>query len=724
MGAAAAADGLRLANRLSTDMSQQWVRRAQYEALIRGEHSNGPRGRITFCVYTCDLDEGRGDVYVAAGLGLALVELGFGIVLVPRNQWNALEPTSLVVAMLPTFEPSVVPHGTPVIAWVRNETDRWCASGKLIAYDRVIASSALALRELARWTPAAAGVLPIGVDTQLFTLPPEDQLRVPTAVTTAHFWGSVRNVHQALIDLADDADVVMIGNAAGAPARLGRWHRPSVPYFSLPLIYAQTRLVIDDMNPTTVGYGSLNSRFFESAACGALPVMNGILGIRELGLPEVPHYTDAESLSARLAERRADPDGTRAMANHLATVVRRDHSWQARATAFCDVLGDLIDGEAPDSVAPRQALHFFPDYRAGNPYQAMLYEALGTVGAHPVPVPDVIQHLKNVLAGDASPGILHIHWTGPILQWARGPFRAKQVLDLFSDLLRQFKMRGGKLVWTVHNVLPHDANHRWAEIQLARLLAEHADRIHVLSSATLDAVRPYYDLPAERVRVVEHSSYEGIYPLWISKAAARERLGIAAHDRAIIALGGIRPYKGLSRLLTIFERLSKTDPTLRLLVAGKPGRFPGVVELQQLCEAHPRIVSRFEHVPDDQLQVWMTAADLAVLPYAGILNSGALLLAQTFGLPVVAPRTGAVRDLESSLPMQTFELRDDDSLAEALQAALQRFTASPENARHAREQARGFSRAQTPLKMAEGFATSVVAELLTEQAFEQDRLTT
>lgn len=710
---AAADEQPRVANGLITEVAQDWARRAQYEALIRGEHADGPRGRITFCVYTCDLDEGRGDVYVAAGLGLELVQLGFGVLLVPRDRWNALEPTSLVVAMLPTFEPSAVPAGTPVIAWVRNETDRWCASDALVAYDRVIASSALALRELARWTPVAGGVLPIGVDTTLFSLPPDDQPRVPAAVTTAHFWGSVRNVHQALIDLPDEADVVMIGNAVGAPERLARWHRPSVSYFALPRIYAQTDLVVDDMNPTTVGYGSLNSRFFESAACGSLPVMNGVLGIRELGLPEVPHYIDADTLLARLTERRADVDGTRARARHLATIVRRDHSWQARAKTFCDLLEDLIAGTSPSSVVPRQALHFFPDYRAGNPYQAMLYDALGAVGAHAVPVPDVIQHLKNVLAGAGAPGILHIHWTGPILQWARGPFRAKQVLDLFSDLLREFKTRGGKLVWTVHNVLPHDANHRWAEIQLARLLAEHADRVHVLSSATLDAVRPYYELPRDRVRLVEHSSYEGVYPTWISKAAARERLGLAEHDRVIIALGGIRPYKGLNRLLAIFEELSKADPTLRLLVAGKPGRFPGVVELQQMCESHPRIVSRFEHVPDDQLQVWMKAADLAVLPYAGILNSGALMLAQTFGLPVVAPRTGAVLDLVSSLPMETFELKDDHSLAGALQAALQRFATSPSVARQARDRARSFSQAQTPTKMAEEFATSVVADLLT-----------
>ena len=697
-----------------TNTAEQARRRAKYERLIRGDHSDGERGRITFCVYTTNLDEGRGDVYVAAGLGLELVQLGYGVTLVPRAQWRSIGATSLVVAMLPDFEPSVVPFGTPVVAWVRNETDRWCTSGTLPAYDRVIASSSLALRELARWTPSGGGVLPIGVDTTLFSLPPDGGTRWATAVTTAHFWGSVRNVHQALIDLPGDADVVMIGNAVGAPQGLARWHRPAVPYFTLPEIYRRTSLVIDDMNPTTLGYGSLNSRFFESAACGALPVVNGVLGIRELGLPDVPHYVDSATLVARLRERRADVDGTRAMAAELSAIIRRDHSWKVRAKAFCELFEDLIEHGPPSGVSPRRALHFFPDYRAGNPYQSMLYGSLSKAQTHALPVADVIEHLRRVVNGSAEPGLLHIHWTGPILQWARGPFRAKQVLDLFADLLRQFKEQGGRLIWTVHNVLPHDANHRWAEIQLARVLADQADRIHILSNATLDAVRPYYELPRERVRLVEHSSYDDVYPNWISRAAARERLGIAEHDKAIIALGGIRPYKGLSRLLAIFEELSDVDPTLRLLVAGKPGRFPGVDELQSKCEVHPRIVSRFDHVPDSQLQVWMKAADLAVLPYAGILNSGALLLAQTFGLPVVAPRTGAILDLEGLIPMQTFDLKDDASLKDALLAGLRRFTSGQSDAESAREEARAFCEQQSPAAMADTFATSIVAELLSQ----------
>jgi glycosyltransferase involved in cell wall biosynthesis len=253
-------------------------------------------------------------------------------------------------------------------------------------------------------------------------------------------------------------------------------------------------------------------------------------------------------------------------------------------------------------------------------------------------------------------------------------------------------------------VLPHDARHRWAEIELARLLADRADLVQVLSESTLDAVAGVYELDRSKVVVIEHSSYVGEYPDWISREAARRRLGILRGEKALIVLGGIRPYKGIDVLLDVFDELVDRDPTLRLLVAGKPSHHEEVAALSERCQQHPRVISSFDYVPDDQLQVWMNAADLAVLPYRDILNSGAFLLAQSFGLPVAAPDAGTLRSWAGQPHVWLFDPTDPASLSSEITAALEDVVLDPDRLRAS---ALAAAQSRTPDQMAAAFAKAV-----------------
>lgn len=361
---------------------------------------------------------------------------------------------------------------------------------------------------------------------------------------------------------------------------------------------------------------------------------------------------------------------------------------------------------AQDLQAPEaeRILHFFPDYSSGNPFQTMLHSRLGLVGARPVAVSNLVQHLRRSAEEPGDPGVLSLHWTVPILQRASGPFRAKLLLDRFTAALDGFLGAGGRLIWTVHNVLPHDAVHRWAEIDLARLLADRADLVHVLSEATFEAVGDLYHLDPAKVVVIEHSSYLGYYPDQVTREEARQRLGLEHDHQVLLALGGIRPYKGLDLLLDVFERLAEPDPTLRLLVAGRAIDGQAVEQLRERCASTDRVIAHFEHVADDELQVWMRAADLAVLPYRAVLNSGAFLLAQTFGLPVVAPRVGALRSWEDEPQVTLFDPADSRSLAEAITQALGALQQDPSGLR---AQSRAAAEARQPATMAAAYARAV-----------------
>lgn len=685
-------------------------RREAYEALARGEHAAGERGSIAFCVYTDDFAEGRGDIYVAAGLALALSEHGWGVRLVPRDAWSRIADTDVVVAMLPDLDPTALPEGTWRVAWVRNEAERWLRMGHVPSYHQVFASSQMLIERLSTVTDRVhPQMLPIAADPQLF-VPPATEQRAPTAVTTANFWGTVRDVHKVFIDLPKSADVAMYGEIQRAPQRLRRWHRASRSYFDLHEVYGANTFVIDDVHKVNVGFGALNSRLYESAACGALPVVNTGLGLGDQGFDFLPTYHDAASLSAVLSELRADPARTAELAARARRTVLERHTWDLRAEEFAGAVDAArpTDGSTP-APPPGRPLYFFPDYWT-NVYQKMLFGDLQRAGHYPVPVADAKAHLDAATKRPGDPGVFNIQWPDPILQPSPGPFSAQLALDEFTESLLRYKARGGRLVWTVHNVVPHEGKFRWAEVQLGALLAEQADVVHLLSEATIEAAAPYYTIDPAKAVVIEHSSYDGLYPDWISREGARERLGLLPSERVLVTVGGVRPYKGLDRLVDVFDELSRTDPSLRLLIAGRPGKLARSASFEKRCLDHPRIEALFEFVPDDQLQVWMRAADLAVLPYRNILNSGSFLLAQSFGLPVVAPRAGALAQYEDEPHVRLFPADDNAALKACVEQALRDLVDDPDGAAGAARAAEALAARLSPQRMAGEFA-DVVAGL-------------
>jgi len=352
----------------------------------------------------------------------------------------------------------------------------------------------------------------------------------------------------------------------------------------------------------------------------------------------------------------------------------------------------------PTEPAAPQSVHFAPNYK-GNPYQRMLYARLADVDAVAVPVKNITKHLATQ-AGSDNPGLFHLHWTNPILQPAETASEARTRLDAFTRALASFTNAGGTLIWTIHNVLPHDARFLDLEVELARTILRHADRVHLLSEQTLDQATGHYFIDPAKTVVIELSSYAGVYPNTISRREARARLGIEPDDKTLLVAGYIRPYKGIDRMLDVFDELVSADPSLLLLIAGKPLDADGMADLEARCAAHPRVVSRFKRIPDDELQVWYGAADVAVLPYTNILNSAAFRLATSLGVPAVGPRMGALAAYEGKPYVRLFDPDSTDDLRDVVRAAVARFAGSY----HFRKAALQDAEAHSPDVMAAEFA--------------------
>ncbi|WP_162238276.1 glycosyltransferase [Agromyces sp. Leaf222] len=239
----------------------------------------------------------------------------------------------------------------------------------------------------------------------------------------------------------------------------------------------------------------------------------------------------------------------------------------------------------------------------------------------------------RLVAGD----LLHLHWTSPILQRAESEADAWAALETFTALLVDLRTRGVRVIWTVHNQLPHELAYRDAEIALHRVLAEQVDAVHIMAPATPRVLAEICELPADRIRQIAHPSYLGVYGKAPSQTEARRALGLAPDEKTVLFLGQIRPYKGLGTLLSAIRALdARGEPVPTLLLAGS-ATPEAQAEIEAALPVGAKAITRFEFIPDGEVPIWFAAADLAVFPYTAILNSGSLHLSATFDTPVVLP---------------------------------------------------------------------------------------
>jgi glycosyltransferase involved in cell wall biosynthesis len=140
-----------------------------------------------------------------------------------------------------------------------------------------------------------------------------------------------------------------------------------------------------------------------------------------------------------------------------------------------------------------------------------------------------------------------------------------------------------------------------------------------------------------------------------------------------LLIGSIKPYKGLTELLDAFNKLSQMDPgRYILLVAGNPSDDEETTEFCRRVLIHPTILATFGKIPHEAMQIYLRAADVGVFPYRRSLNSGALALTTTFGLPAVLPaHSGEAAGVDNSYA-EVYDSNDPEGLVRALTIAAQR----------------------------------------------------
>lgn len=277
----------------------------------------------------------------------------------------------------------------------------------------------------------------------------------------------------------------------------------------------------------------------------------------------------------------------------------------------------------------------------GNIYIRELGRAYQSVGC------DVVYGKDNFIEYAIQPDLIHIHWPELFRYLSAADNHLRAVL--FLDALRKYKQNGAQLVWTIHNLTPHENTTHEQDALVYQGLINHADLIVHHCSKSKESLAELYAVSASTAQIIIPHGHYFAYPSGVTQPEARRWLGIPDDAFVYLHFGNIRTYKGLDDLYLAFRQVRAKNKWL--LIAGQYQSISGSNGLHDkallwaMKHLSRRISLSLFSIPDERIQYFMAASDCVVLSHRRGLNSGVAILGMTFGKPVVGPDIGCVKDV-------------------------------------------------------------------------------
>ena len=244
---------------------------------------------------------------------------------------------------------------------------------------------------------------------------------------------------------------------------------------------------------------------------------------------------------------------------------------------------------------------------------------------------------------DFVPDLLHLHWPEEAYRAPQEGTLGERV-DCFLERLDRLREMGTRIIWTVHNLRPHEIASSELEHEAYQGVIDRAHVVHHHCADSQSLLRAQYRIPDGQTHFVAPIGHYLAYPNTISREEARASLGIDPSSFVYLHFGLIRGYKGLDLVEAAFKGLEVRRK--HLVVAGRVS-LP-LTRMERIRFFAHRTLQRhttyvLQTIRNDEVQRYLQASDAVVLGHTAGLNSAVAVLGMTFGKPVVGPRLGCIR---------------------------------------------------------------------------------
>lgn len=228
-----------------------------------------------------------------------------------------------------------------------------------------------------------------------------------------------------------------------------------------------------------------------------------------------------------------------------------------------------------------------------------------------------------------------------------------KVLNLM--MLSMCKMSGLKVVVTLHDI---ESFHGKSNKTTQNLCFKRIDEIVVHNSICKDQLA--LKLKNRDIHIIAHGHYLDFFDKLPSKP--RE----TGTPLNLLFFGQIKEVKGLEIALEAISKLGDIKEKVHLTIAGKTWHTKPETYLNLIKSLgiENNVTTRFEYIPNEELPDLFKEADLIVLPYKQIYQSGVLMMAMTLGRPCLTSNLDTFDDIiTDGVNGYLFETEDSDSLA-------------------------------------------------------------
>ncbi len=296
-------------------------------------------------------------------------------------------------------------------------------------------------------------------------------------------------------------------------------------------------------------------------------------------------------------------------------------------------------------MTPDLKVLFAPDWSDGVAYQRLLADALA---AHRAEV-SFLQGYKRALplwrlCQEQNFDILHLHWPEAYFPRKDDRFDRARTARFWADLALATRNRG--LVVTAHNLHAHNRGDEPLVKFNHGVAFRHAGAVIAHSEASRSLLVETFRVEPECIHVIPHGDLSTTFPPLPSRTEARQHLRLDSRPVCLI-FGMVEKYKGIEEAL---EYWKTARPGVRLAIVGKPHCPEYGNSISRAASGVPNVHLDLKRQTDEELALWLGAADCVLFNYRTILTSGAACLTRSLGIPLLLPSRIQTVDLAEPDP--------------------------------------------------------------------------